>query len=529
MDKGHAWTEKELKKLERKIARVYGQAAREIQVKLDKYLNDFAVKDKIKLQKLDAGEITEKEYLEWRTGQIMMGKRWQELENNIAQDMHNANKITASMTKEFSYEAYAMNFNFGTFEVESGSGIDTAFTLYDRHTVERLVRDNPDLLPAPSARVKKKVAEGKDVLWNKRQVQSIMTQSILQGETIPEIAKRMRKGLGESYSIEDIKNRDKKTAEEVAQELARKNKNAAIRNARTMTTGAENAGRVDSYIRAEEMGIKMVQVWLSAHDARTRHEHRQLDGQKVEVGKPFKIDGYTIRFPGDPKAAPEMVYNCRCTLIGQVDGIDYDIAETYKDVKLDKHSLTTMSYNKWRNEHSTATEEYQLNSVSAQTFHDAIVNAKQTQPLKNRWRVTVHSVEDYAHDNLFMTAGGSTIAVTPSGDIVSVCKASGDISGSDLLAKSIEMGGTKLDSYGGNHRFYTKNGFEPISWCEWDDQWAPEEWLELNASEKTREPIIFYKYTGRSVMQNSADEFTSIVPPSVDYDTAYAVRDRLIG
>lgn len=328
MDYGHKWTDNELKKLEKRIRKEYQQAAKEVEQKLDKYLERFAAKDEIKRHELQAGKITEEEYRQWVTGQILVGERWAEMQQNLAEDIHRTNLKTASMTREFSYDAYAMNFNYGTFEAESGSGVDTAFTLYDRSTVERLIRDNPDMLPPPGKKTAKRIAEGKDVLWNKQVIQSVMTQSILQGESIPKIAKRLASEVGDS------------------------NMKAAIRNARTMTTGAENAGRVDSYIRAENMGIQMRQQWLAGHDTRTRHEHRLLDGQIVDVNKPFQVNGYKIRFPGDPTAAPEMVYNCRCALVGIVKGSkgEEEYNELNKNAKI--RGAEGMTYEEWRNEHA---------------------------------------------------------------------------------------------------------------------------------------------------------------------------------
>ena len=326
MDDGHVWTEKELKLLEGRIRAEYKQAMEEVQRKLNEYLEKFRAKDEIKRQELADGKITQKEYAEWRKGQIMMGKRWEEMRDSLARDFANAEKICASMTQQFSYDAYAMNHNYGTFEVEKGSLVDTSYTLYDRSTVERLIRDDPTLLPPPGKKVSRAIAEGRAQLWNKQMIQSVMTQSILQGESIDKIAKRLANMVGDS----DTK--------------------AAIRNARTMTTGAENAGRVDSYKRAENMGIKMMQQWVATLDNRTRHEHRQLDGQRVKVGEPFIVGHDAIMFPGDPAAAPYLVYNCRCTLIGVVAGSDLE--KTTNAGELPRRSkLGTMTYDEWKNEH----------------------------------------------------------------------------------------------------------------------------------------------------------------------------------
>ena len=41
---------------------------------------------------------------------------------------------------------------------------------------------------------------------------------------------------------------------------------SAIRTARTATTAAQNAGRMDSYHAAEGMGIKLKKEWLATLD-----------------------------------------------------------------------------------------------------------------------------------------------------------------------------------------------------------------------------------------------------------------------
>lgn len=326
MDYGHTWTDDELKKLEKRISKEYAQAANEVRRKLEDYFRRFEAKFKIKQEMVKRGEMTPEEYNKWRYGQIMIGKRWAELQANLAQDFHKTNEKAASMTKQFTYDAYAMNFNYGTYEAESGSGMNTAFTLYDRSTVERLVRDDPTLLPPPGKRVSERIAAGKDVLWNKQQIASVMTQGILQGESMDKIAKRLAAEVGE------------------------KNMHAAIRNARTMTTGAENAGREDSYIRAEAMGIKMQQMWIATLDGRTRHEHRLLDGQKRPVNVPFEVEGQKIRFPGDPTAAPWLVYNCRCTLIGIVEGSELEGMKERINANA-KIKGTGESYEEWKYGH----------------------------------------------------------------------------------------------------------------------------------------------------------------------------------
>lgn len=326
-DYGHEETEKLLAQMERKIAREYRQAIKDTQEKLDDYLRRFKIKDEAWQKMVANGEKTQREYQQWRTGQIMIGKRWEEMRDSLAADLHNSNVIARSIIDGYMPEVYALNHNYATFLVEKGSGVDTSYTLYDRDTVTRLMRDDPVLLPPPGRNMQARIAAGKDIAWQEGQIQSVTLQSILQGESIPNMAKRIANTMGES------------------------NHKSTIRYARTATTGAENAGRLDGYKRASDLGIKMRQTWVATLDNRTRHEHRYLDGRTVDVDEPFKVDGYEIRFPGDPQAPGYLIWNCRCTTIAQIKGFERDVSNP--DLRRDE-KLEGMSYAEWKEGHGVS-------------------------------------------------------------------------------------------------------------------------------------------------------------------------------
>ena len=309
-DIGHEQTDKELKKLEKKITQEYQKATKEVEKKMNDYLSKFAKKDKEMAKKVKNGEITSQEYAEWRQNQMLTGKRWEQMRDTLAQDLVNADKIAAGMINDTLPDAYALNFNYGTYEVESGAEINTSFTLYDHDTVERLMREDPKIIP------KARIDIPKDQLWNRQKITSAVTQGILQGESIDKIAKRLGK-------VTDM------------------DRNAAIRNARTYTTAAENGGRIDSYERANKQGIQVNKMWMATLDDRTRYEHRHLDGVSIPNDEAFEIDGYKIDYPGDPDAEPEMIYNCRCTLVADIKGIDYN--DERNDSKLGE-----MTYDEWK-------------------------------------------------------------------------------------------------------------------------------------------------------------------------------------
>lgn len=165
----------------------------------------------------------------------------------------------------------------------------------------------------------------------------------------------------------------------------------------------------------------------------------------------------------------------------------------------------------------------------AKSLKTAYDKMEETAPEK-AWRVTVHSQqeleEEYPGAKLHITDGGSTVAVTKDGDIISVCGNPGDkLRGKDLLKLAVENGGKKLDSYSGNHGFYVKRGFEAVSWCEFDEQYAPPGWVK---GRDKPEPVIFYKYTGQSNQSRNEQDIFNSIPASADYDAAQAARNQSI-
>ena len=126
--------------------------------------------------------------------------------------------------------------------------------------------------------------------------------------------------------------------------------NASIRNARTMTTSAQNGGRLDGMKRAQGMGAKIQKMWIATLDGVTRDWHRQMDGQKRDIDKPFTSDIGEIMYPGDPHAHPSNVYNCRCALVTEDPEFPLDAS----DLSLRySEKLQDMTYEEWKHEHES--------------------------------------------------------------------------------------------------------------------------------------------------------------------------------
>lgn len=313
-DWAHQETDRLIEELEEVLSGAYAEAEEEINRKLAQYLKAFEAKDEKWQLWVAKGEKTEDEYRAWRTGQLMMQQRWENLRDEIAQDLVHADEIAQAIINGEMPEIYALNHGWETYMIEKQLGMTTGYTLYNADAVRELLKDNPLLLP------QRKIAIPEDLRWNKKRIQSVMLQGILQGQSIPELAKCL-------------------------QTVTDGNWKNAIRNARTMATGAQNAGRLDALKRAQSKGARLRQTWLATLDMRTRHEHRQLDAQTVDVGEPFRVGRETIRYPGDPEAPGYLVYNCRCRLQGQVRGFETDFAGF--DLRNDP-DVQGMTYEQWK-------------------------------------------------------------------------------------------------------------------------------------------------------------------------------------
>lgn len=278
-DYAHEWTDKKLQAFENKIAREYKSVIETTQQKVSDYLNKFQEEDEAKQQEVRNGVITQKEYKKWRYDKILLAVGFLKLLDALADDFYKINLNVSKMIKAFSREIYAENYNYGTYEVEKGTHLDTNYELLSGDDVSA-VKDKP-------------LSEKKDKAWNKQQMKSILVNLL----------------LNEKRPIN-------KVSKKFAKEISKKNILVSVRAAERMATANESAGRTDSYERAQDMGVNgILREWIATLDNRTRHTHRLLDGQRRKVNEPFQVEGYTIRFPGDPQAAAEMRCNCRCWII----------------------------------------------------------------------------------------------------------------------------------------------------------------------------------------------------------------------
>lgn len=290
-DPARKWTDKELKEMEQHIGRIYDQALTEINEKWDAYMDRSAKRlDKLyeayKSAPADEKEDALKKYQDALTNVTFRDKYYKEMVKETATRLCYTNKVATAYMNGQMPGIYKVNYD----QIDPAAVIPgIKYSMVSEETIANLIKDGT--IP------QRDLDERKDITWNTKQIGSTVLQGILQGESIKDISKRLLP-------------------------IVNKNEASAIRNARTMTTCAENRGRLDRYADYESKGLVMAKVWIATGDDRTRDWHLTLDGQEVARDENFTDgQGNELMYPGDPDAAPETVWNCRCSMRSHILGV----------------------------------------------------------------------------------------------------------------------------------------------------------------------------------------------------------------
>lgn len=293
-DNAHIKTDKILARMERRLSGIYSGVADSIEKKATAYFKAFAEADAKKRQMVADGLLKPGDYARWRRGKILYGRRFKALADGIAADLEHVNETAMRYINGKLPEVYALNYNALERQVDGVGGY--SFEMTDANTVKRLATTNKSLLP------KKRLDPKKDKAWNMRNVHNSVLHSILLGESIPDMAKRLR-------HVEVM------------------NKDQSVRAARTLVTAVENKGRQDGFEKVVSDGVILEKFWIRTHDARTREEHveagRQYnESRSIPIDQPFIVGGEKMMHPGDTSlgASGHNIYNCRCTMGTVVKG-----------------------------------------------------------------------------------------------------------------------------------------------------------------------------------------------------------------
>jgi hypothetical protein len=134
--------------------------------------------------------------------------------------------------------------------------------------------------------------------------QTIDTVNSVDDTTVSIVKNIVRNGLANSLTMEQIA---------AAIEDATDFDNVLPRATAIARTEMHAAMNFAQLTAAKDTGLKLVKVWTSSLDDRTREAHAEADGQTVDIDDDFDVDGEAVSRPGE--GDPENSINCRCCLI----------------------------------------------------------------------------------------------------------------------------------------------------------------------------------------------------------------------
>ena len=301
----------ELERLEERLTAIYANATNEVEATFTDFMGAFQPQYNEMTKLLEEGAITEAEFEEWSRNKILKSKMYNSAVETMTETLVNTDILAMATVNNELPLVIAQSYNFVQslgFAAADEAGLSVGtFQVYNARTVQAIIKNNPDVL--------KGVNKITDYRWNKDRINNAITHSIINGDSISQAANKLK-------------------------EISNMDKNAAIRNARTAMTAAENLGRSEAADDLEAKGIPVEEIWSATLDDRTRDTHLLLNGTKRDENGEFGADilDIPLRFPGDPQGAPEEIYNCRCRMSIQLKGIDHSQdGKMYEEFMKEQH------------------------------------------------------------------------------------------------------------------------------------------------------------------------------------------------
>lgn len=269
MDAASKWTDATLKNLEKRIKEEYTKAYKSCKKEMSAIFQNI------------------KDHPEWSGDRVLAEAqkyhRLDRLSKQMTETINDASNQAVRFIKGEAVNVFKYNYNWqaGVF----------GFSLIDNTAAK-------NILTGVSNPFTKLSYEGiTDKAATQRALQSDLMTGLLKGESINDIAKRI-KGTIESNDLAP-----------------------AIRIARTETTYAQNSARQSVGEYGKKHGFNILKQWVATSDGRTRDEHSDADGQFVPVDEPFEVGGEELMFPGDFSlgASAWNTVNCRCTVVYIID------------------------------------------------------------------------------------------------------------------------------------------------------------------------------------------------------------------
>lgn len=291
-DIAHNETDEILEQLERKIDKIYRNIAKEHITSVELFFS-----------KLDS-EMTPQERLLF----IQNKGKFEKLINQLMKAIRKGNIESVNLINADMIKTYILNGEYGAYYIEHETGLNLKWNIFNDKTIKGILEGEIN----PFYKLSIDGVKDKDRIY--RALKGELLQSIISGESVTKIAKRVQRVID-------------------------KNKSDSIRIARTEIGRAENAGRLETFKQGEEMGLKLKKKWISTIDSRTRGSHVNMMGETVGMDELFSNG---LDYPCGNGRASE-VCNCRCTMVVEFEGFE----KTEYEKKLDD-KIKRMSFKQWK-------------------------------------------------------------------------------------------------------------------------------------------------------------------------------------
>ena len=293
--------DKLLNQIRREISSIYDKSEISLKIKITNYLQIFYKEDTKKRELLKSGKISETDYRNWRILNIITGKKWQSVLSALAKELTASDTLADDVVFQKLQQAYTEGRYYGIYEVEHQTGIATGQA--------KNISSNADSLPK-----RDNSKPDRDFNRNKRNIESKLMIMI------------MRFGIPVSAVTGNM------------QRVTSLNQLYANNNAYILVTGAENAGRIDSYQALNKLGFNLSKTWITRGDRRVRNSHGDINRNCIELGKRFRNG---CRFPCDPRGELDEICNCRCKMLVTAGEFKYSQAKVNERLK-------NLTYKQWR-------------------------------------------------------------------------------------------------------------------------------------------------------------------------------------
>lgn len=233
-------------------------------------------------------------------GQMLQFNRLDNLVKNLEKELKVVEGLQSNKINTFLKDSYELNYYRMAYALETETQVKMGFSVLNRKQVATAI-NNP--LTNIALDDNKKLA--------RQGIRRALTQSVISGDGVQKTAKGISKQLEMSA-------------------------NRATKIIRTEITGIMGSSRQDAMIHASKK-ISLQKQWEATVDDRTRDRHSNMNGETVNIDKPFSNG---LMYPGDQSGDASEVVNCRCTMITIIpDAEIYDGPtnnEVSKDLKYDK-------------------------------------------------------------------------------------------------------------------------------------------------------------------------------------------------